>query len=153
MGAGCEQNRDRRNCRRFHPLQRRRLNFCAKSLISVPDQIFLVASFACGADSRLQFASFSRARFRLCSYTEYHRQRLRRAGRLSRHSAGRRERHREPRRAKSIMKELFARPTYLTVSGQLEAEALALALSKVYTFGPTFRAENSNTSRPPASSG
>ena len=44
-------------------------------------------------------------------------------------------------------KDFFARPTYLTVSGQLEAEALALALSKVYTFGPTFRAENSNTSR------
>src|SRR5207302_2240683 len=44
-------------------------------------------------------------------------------------------------------KDFFARPTYLTVSGQLEAEALACALSKVYTFGPTFRAENSNTSR------
>jgi asparaginyl-tRNA synthetase len=44
-------------------------------------------------------------------------------------------------------KDFFGRPTYLTVSGQLEAEALALALSKVYTFGPTFRAENSNTSR------
>src|ERR1043165_4638939 len=44
-------------------------------------------------------------------------------------------------------KDFFARPTYLTVSRQLEAEALALALSKVYTFGPTFRAENSNTSR------
>jgi asparaginyl-tRNA synthetase len=43
--------------------------------------------------------------------------------------------------------DFFARPTYLTVSGQLEAEAFALALSKVYTFGPTFRAENSNTSR------
>ena len=43
--------------------------------------------------------------------------------------------------------DFFARPTYLTVSGQLEAEALALAMSKVYTFGPTFRAENSNTSR------
>ena len=43
--------------------------------------------------------------------------------------------------------DFFARATYLTVSGQLEAEALALALSKVYTFGPTFRAENSNTSR------
>src|SRR5439155_13809688 len=36
---------------------------------------------------------------------------------------------------------------YLTVSGQLEAEAFALALSKVYTFGPTVRTENSNTSR------
>jgi asparaginyl-tRNA synthetase len=43
--------------------------------------------------------------------------------------------------------DFFARQTYLTVSGQLEAEAFALALSKVYTFGPTFRAENSNTSR------
>ena len=43
--------------------------------------------------------------------------------------------------------DFFARCTYLTVSGQLEAEAFACALSKVYTFGPTFRAENSNTSR------
>ena len=44
-------------------------------------------------------------------------------------------------------KDFFARQAYLTVSGQLEAEAFACALSKVYTFGPTFRAENSNTSR------
>ncbi|HNQ88824.1 MAG TPA: asparagine--tRNA ligase [Verrucomicrobiota bacterium] len=43
--------------------------------------------------------------------------------------------------------EFFGRPTYLTVSGQLEAETLACALSNVYTFGPTFRAENSNTAR------
>ncbi len=43
--------------------------------------------------------------------------------------------------------DFFARPAYLTVSGQLEAEIFACALSKVYTFGPTFRAENSNTSR------
>ncbi len=43
--------------------------------------------------------------------------------------------------------DFFARPTYLTVSGQLEAEILASAFSNVYTFGPTFRAENSNTSR------
>jgi asparaginyl-tRNA synthetase len=43
--------------------------------------------------------------------------------------------------------DFFARPTYLTVSGQLEAEAFALALTNVFTFGPTFRAENSNTSR------
>jgi len=43
--------------------------------------------------------------------------------------------------------DFFGRSTYLTVSGQLEAEAFACALSKVYTFGPTFRAENSNTSR------
>ncbi len=41
----------------------------------------------------------------------------------------------------------FGRPTRLTVSGQLEAEIGALALTNVYTFGPTFRAENSNTSR------
>ncbi|WP_071455752.1 asparagine--tRNA ligase [Gloeomargarita lithophora] len=43
--------------------------------------------------------------------------------------------------------DFFGRPAYLTVSGQLEAEIMASALSKVYTFGPTFRAENSNTSR------
>lgn len=44
-------------------------------------------------------------------------------------------------------RDFFAREAYLTVSGQLNAEAYALALSRVYTFGPTFRAENSNTSR------
>jgi asparaginyl-tRNA synthetase len=43
--------------------------------------------------------------------------------------------------------DFFAKPSYLTVSGQLNAEVYALALEKVYTFGPTFRAENSNTSR------
>lgn len=43
--------------------------------------------------------------------------------------------------------DFFARPTYLTVSGQLEAEVFACAMGNVYTFGPTFRAENSNTSR------
>jgi asparaginyl-tRNA synthetase len=43
--------------------------------------------------------------------------------------------------------DFFGRPAYLTVSGQLEAETFALAFSKVYTFGPTFRAENSNTPR------
>ena len=43
--------------------------------------------------------------------------------------------------------DFFEKETNLTVSGQLEAELAALALSKVYTFGPTFRAENSNTSR------
>ena len=44
-------------------------------------------------------------------------------------------------------KDFFGKQTSLTVSGQLEAEALALGLGKVYTFGPTFRAENSNTPR------
>jgi asparaginyl-tRNA synthetase len=43
--------------------------------------------------------------------------------------------------------DFFGKPTFLTVSGQLEAEIFACALGKVYTFGPTFRAENSNTSR------
>ncbi len=43
--------------------------------------------------------------------------------------------------------DFFDRPAYLTVSGQLEAEAYACAMGKVYTFAPTFRAENSNTSR------
>jgi len=44
-------------------------------------------------------------------------------------------------------KDFFGKPTYLTVSGQLEAEVMAMAFTNVYTFGPTFRAENSNTSR------
>ena len=44
-------------------------------------------------------------------------------------------------------KDFFGRETNLTVSGQLEGELGALALSDIYTFGPTFRAENSNTSR------
>ena len=43
--------------------------------------------------------------------------------------------------------DFFGRHSYLTVSGQLEAETYACAFSKVYTFGPTFRAENSNTTR------
>jgi asparaginyl-tRNA synthetase len=43
--------------------------------------------------------------------------------------------------------DFFGKQTYLTVSGQLNVEAYCLALSKVYTFGPTFRAENSNTTR------
>jgi len=44
-------------------------------------------------------------------------------------------------------KDFFAKPAYLTVSGQLEGEIYACALSQVYTFGPTFRAENSHTTR------
>lgn len=43
--------------------------------------------------------------------------------------------------------DFFGKPTNLTVSGQLEGETYALALSEIYTFGPTFRAENSNTTR------
>ncbi len=44
-------------------------------------------------------------------------------------------------------KDLFGKKTFLTVSGQLEGETMALSLGKIYTFGPTFRAENSNTYR------
>src|SRR5690242_21595390 len=43
--------------------------------------------------------------------------------------------------------DFFAKPAYLTVSGQLEGEIFASAFANVYTFGPTFRAENSNTPR------
>lgn len=48
---------------------------------------------------------------------------------------------------KGVFSEFFGKPAFLTVSGQLEGEILATALSDIYTFGPTFRAENSNTSR------
>ena len=48
---------------------------------------------------------------------------------------------------KGIEGDFFGKKAHLTVSGQLAAETAALAMSKVYTFGPTFRAENSNTSR------
>jgi asparaginyl-tRNA synthetase len=47
----------------------------------------------------------------------------------------------------NFKQDFFGKETNLTVSGQLEAEAFAMGLGKVYTFGPTFRAENSNTSR------
>ena len=47
----------------------------------------------------------------------------------------------------NFRKDFFGKETNLTVSGQLEAEAYAMSMGKVYTFGPTFRAENSNTSR------
>ena len=55
-----------------------------------------------------------------------------------------------PRTAQSkidFSQDFFGRETFLTVSGQLNVETYCMALSKVYTFGPTFRAENSNTSR------
>jgi asparaginyl-tRNA synthetase len=54
---------------------------------------------------------------------------------------------RQPGGGVDYQKDFFERPTFLTVSGQLEAEALACGMGKVYTFGPTFRAENSNTTR------
>jgi len=48
---------------------------------------------------------------------------------------------------KDFARDFFDREAFLTVSGRLNIEAYCLALTKVYTFGPTFRAENSNTSR------
>ncbi|MEB3273279.1 MAG: asparagine--tRNA ligase [Prochlorothrix sp.] len=50
-------------------------------------------------------------------------------------------------KAADFSQDFFGKPAYLTVSGQLEGEIMATALSNIYTFGPTFRAENSNTSR------
>ena len=54
-----------------------------------------------------------------------------------------------PKQQKAIdfAQDFFDRPSYLTVSGQLEVETFACGLGKAYTFGPTFRAENSNTAR------
>src|SRR5260370_21206856 len=54
---------------------------------------------------------------------------------------------RTPEGQVDFAKDFFGREPFLTVSGQLNVDAYCLALSKVYTFGPTFRAENSNTSR------
>lgn len=54
---------------------------------------------------------------------------------------------RDEKGAIDFRKDFFGRETFLTVSGQLPVEGYCLSLSKVYTFGPTFRAENSNTSR------
>jgi len=54
---------------------------------------------------------------------------------------------RTPAGKPDFAQDFFGRETFLTVSGQLNVEAYCLALSRVYTFGPTFRAENSNTSR------
>ena len=54
---------------------------------------------------------------------------------------------RDDKGAVDFSRDFFAGDAYLTVSGQLEVESYCLAMSKVYTFGPTFRAENSNTSR------
>lgn len=53
----------------------------------------------------------------------------------------------QPDEKGDLAPEFFGKETFLTVSGQLNAEAYACAMSKVYAFGPTFRAENSNTSR------
>ncbi len=56
---------------------------------------------------------------------------------------------RTPQGKVDFAQDFFGREAFLTVSGQLNVEAYCLALTKVYTFGPTFRAENSNTQPPP----
>jgi asparaginyl-tRNA synthetase len=55
--------------------------------------------------------------------------------------------HADEKKKLDAQDDFFGREAYLTVSGQLNVETYAMALSKVYTFGPTFRAENSNTAR------
>ena len=90
-----------------------------------------------------------RARLLLDPHADHHRQRRR--GRR-RDVPGLDARPREPaarRREGKIdfAQDFFGKPASLTVSGQLNVEAYCLAMSKVYTFGPTFRAENSNTPR------
>ena len=90
-----------------------------------------------------------RARFRLGAHADHHHQR-RRGGRGDVPRLDARPRQSAPRRARAAIDfsaDFFGKPASLTVSGQLNVEAYCLALSRVYTFGPTFRAENSNTTR------
>src|SRR5439155_9009664 len=54
---------------------------------------------------------------------------------------------RTPQGAIDFSQDFFSKPAFLTVSGQLEGEIFALSFANIYTFGPTFRAENSNTPR------
>ena len=81
-------------------------------------------------------------------HADHHGQRLRRGRRdVPRHDARPGEAAAQRRRRVDYAQDFFERPAYLTVCGQLEGEIFATALGKIYTFGPTFRAENSNTSR------
>src|SRR6266481_1372408 len=107
-------------------------SFCAKSLTCGRAPISSAPSFACGAGSPLPSINFFRSAGLFTCTLQSSRGAIARARESCSAS---------PRSTKKI------RPVCLTVSGQLEAEAFASALSKVYTFGPTFRAENSNTSR------
>ena len=91
---------------------------------------------------------FQEARLPLRPHADHHRQRLRRGRRdVPGHDARSGQSCRKQDAAVDYAQDFFDRPAYLTVSGQLEGEIFACALGKVYTFGPTFRAENSNTSR------
>ena len=91
---------------------------------------------------------FPGGRVPLYPHADHHRQRLRRGGRdVPGHDAESDRRAAAGRDASTSRAISSSVPAYLTVSGQLEAEIFACGLGKVYTFGPTFRAENSNTSR------
>ena len=115
-----------------------RRSSCARSLICGRVRIFSARSFASGAGSHSRFTNFSRTAVLFTST----RRSLRAAIVKERASCfGSRliDLKNPPRRADGEIdyaRDFFARSTFLTVSGQLEAEAFACALSKVYTFGP-----------------
>jgi asparaginyl-tRNA synthetase len=94
-------------------------------------------------------ASSHERRASLGQHADHHRERLRgRRPDVPRLHARPGEPAAHRRRASvDFSQDFFGKEAYLTVSGQLNVEAYCLALSKVYTFGPTFRAENSNTTR------
>ena len=86
--------------------------------------------------------------FSLHPRPDHHRQRLRRGRRdVQGHDARSRRSRRCCNGKIDYTQDFFGKPAYLTVSGQLQGEIFACGLGKVYTFGPTFRAENSNTTR------
>ena len=107
----------------------------------------------CVCNSIHQF--FQEARLPLRPHADHHRQRLRRGrgdvpgnhARLEQRAAMPAEGCDKEDGEVDFSLDFFDRPAYLTVSGQLEAEIFACGLGKTYTFGPTFRAENSNTPR------
>ena len=119
-----------------------RWSSCAPSPICVRARICSARCFARAAGWRSPCTSFSRAAISSMSTRRSSRRAIARA--RARCSASRRSRE---SRTRNRRPDFFGKPTYLTVSGQLEAETFACALSNVYTFGPTFRAENSNTAR------
>ena len=91
---------------------------------------------------------FSRAWISMGSHADHHDQRLRGGGRIFRVSTlDLANLPRDPAGHVDFSADFFGKPASLTVSGQLNVESYCLALSRVYTFGPTFRAENSNTTR------
>ncbi|MEJ1973244.1 MAG: asparagine--tRNA ligase [Lacunisphaera sp.] len=134
-----------------YPLQKKghTLEFLARSRTSARARISSAPSSACAAAWPTPCTSFSRS---VASTTCTRRSsppatpRARATCSASRRSTWP-SRPRSEDGAVDATKDFFGKKTFLTVSGQLEGEIFAHALSNVYTFGPTFRAENSNTSR------